>query len=271
MFGSIQIASVRGIPIRIHLTLLLLFALFVYQLGPLGVPAALLLFVSTFLHELGHSVVAQKNGIPISSIELHVLGGTALMHPPERPAQELAIALAGPLVSLTLGLAGSAAAYALGLPLVPPRTLVDLLPFFAAVNLGMALFNLIPALPMDGGRVLRALLSMSKKRDALEATRIAARISRVLALTFVLFGATTGAWTLCILGVVIYWLAGREVRAAQLIAWRARHAEQQAAQQRVLMELLARASGGRMWPPPPQRPRVPSQHADPAAGPIIDI
>lgn len=265
MLGSIQIATVRNIPIRIHFTLVILFGLFVYHLGPLGVPAALLLFASTFLHELGHAVVAQRCGIPISSIELHLLGGTALMHPPKRPMQELVIALAGPLVSLALGLTGAAVSYAVGLRLGVPGALVDLLPYFAAVNLGMAIFNLLPALPMDGGRVLRALLSL--RRDPLVATRIAARISRVIALVFLLFGVTQGAWTLGLFGVVIFWLAGREVRAAELVVWRA----QQAEQQRMLLEMVARATGLRgMWPPDPQRPR--SAHGDPGAGgPVIDV
>ncbi len=269
MFGSIQIATVRNIPLRIHFTLLILFGLFVYHLGPLGVPAALLLFTSTFLHELGHAVVAQRCGIPISSIELHLLGGTALMQSPKRPTQELAIALAGPLVSLALGLLGVVASYALGLRLGPPVALIDLVPYFAAVNLGMAIFNLLPALPMDGGRVLRALLSL--KRDPLVATRMAARVSRVIALAFVLLGATQGGWTLVLFGVVIFWLAGREVRAAELVRWRAQYAQQQ---QQVLAEMMARMAGAGvrgMWPPEGQRPRGP-RHGDPGAGgPVIDV
>lgn len=264
MLGSIQIGTVRGIPIRIHFTLFVLFAIFVHWAGPIGALVALVVLVSTFLHELGHALVAQRQGVQIASIELHLLGGMAMAQAARLPGQELAIALAGPAVSLALGLAGSAASYALGLPLTTPRAWPDLLPFFGAVNLGMAVFNLIPALPMDGGRVLRALLA--RRRPLLEATELAARVSRMIALSLVLLGAVQRHWLVVVFGVVIYWLAGREVRAARRLAWLADNE----ARARALMDMLSRTGGLReLWPPPHARPQV--RRDDPAAGPIIDI
>lgn len=263
MPGSIQIVAIRGIPIRIHFTLLVLFGMFVYHLGPIGVPAALLLFTSTLLHELGHAFVAQRAGLPISSIELHLLGGTALMQAPKRPRHELVIALAGPAVSLGLGLVGLLLAWALGVPLTARADrLQDLLPFFVVVNLGMAVFNLLPALPMDGGRVLRALLAL--RRDNVVATRLAARVSRVLALSFVLLGATVQGWTFVLFGVVIYWLAGREVRAAEYEVWRA----SEEARLRSWIEQMSRQGLGSVWPP--RSVRSVSRPSDPA-GPVIDV
>jgi Zn-dependent protease len=225
---SLRVATVRGIPIRVHLSLLVIYLVLVSQLGVWGVPAGLLLSGSVLAHELGHALVAQRFGIPIARIDLHLFGGTAMMERvPERPRDELLVALAGPLVSLLLGGLG----FAILLPggpfeLAPPTSAGALLPFFAATNLGMAVFNLLPALPMDGGRVLRALLAM--RLGMVHGTRIAARVARALAVAFVLFGVYVGAWALAGFGVMVYVLAGREVA---LVEWRARWVAQQAAQQ----------------------------------------
>lgn len=260
MLGSIQIATIRGIPIRIHLTLFIVVIILVSQLGILGLPAGLLLFGSVLAHELGHSIVAQRYGIPIASIDLHLLGGTALMQGlPRRPRQELWIALAGPLVSLSLGLFGAALVLLLQVRVgIQARTLLDLIPFFAAVNLGMALFNLIPALPMDGGRVLRAL--MAERTDVVTATKRAARISRVISVTFVLFGIYIGGWTLSLLGVVLFSMAGHEVRIAEAQAWRDSEAERT----RAFVEYVTARGFSPPWPPPSVRNSEPS-------GPVIDV
>lgn len=225
---SLRVATVRGIPIRVHLSLIVIYLVLVSQLGAWGVPAGLLLSGSVLAHELGHALVAQRFGIPIARIDLHLFGGTAMMERvPERPRDELLVALAGPLVSLLLGGAGLAVLLSDGgLELAAPTSAQTLLPFFAATNLGMAAFNLLPALPMDGGRVLRALLAM--RLGMVRGTRIAARVARVLSVAFALFGVYVGAWTLAGIGVMIYVLAGREVA---LVEWRERWTAQQAAQQ----------------------------------------
>ena len=88
MPGSFRIATIRGIPVQIHFTLIVMIALLSYQWGWLALPAGILLFGSVFLHELGHSVVAQHYEIPISSITLHLLGGMALMTRPPSSAKE---------------------------------------------------------------------------------------------------------------------------------------------------------------------------------------
>lgn len=216
MLGSIKIAVVRGIPIRVHFTLLIAFVLLTLQLGWLGVPAGLLLFGSVLAHELGHSVVAQRYGIGISGIELHLLGGTALMRAQAaNPSQEIRIALAGPAVSLAIGASASLVALLLGVqPSFAQFGLIDLLPYVAGVNLAMAVFNMIPALPMDGGRVLRAVLA--KKYAPLTATRFAARLSRVFAGLFVVGGLFWGAFTLPLIGVMLFMLSKQEERAAEL-------------------------------------------------------
>src|SRR5687768_3342794 len=105
MVGSIKIAAVRGIPIRVHFTLLIVFFMLILELGILGLPAGFLLFSSVLAHELGHAFVAQHYGIGIAGIDLHLLGGTAMMRgTPAQPKQEIAIAIAGPAVSLALAI-----------------------------------------------------------------------------------------------------------------------------------------------------------------------
>ena len=218
MSSTVQLATIRTIPIRLHATLLVVFGLLVFQLGALGLPAGLLLFASVLLHELGHSVVAQRFGIRIAGIDLHLLGGVALMKDePKTPKQELLIAAAGPAVSFALGLSflGLSVLFAIPFDFAAP-TLATLVPYAAAINLGMAIFNLIPALPMDGGRILRALLSL--KMSPLRATTAAARVARFFAALFVFFGFLWGSWTLPLIGFMVWFMSRREERAAALRA-----------------------------------------------------
>jgi Zn-dependent protease len=217
MFGSMHVATIRDIPIKLHLSMVVVMFLFVSQLGIPGIPTAILLFGSVLLHELGHALVAQREGIPIASIELHLLGGTAMMsRPAARPSQEVRIALAGPLVSFLLAGCGLLTMTLLGgtPSLVPSLRAIDLAAYFTLANFGIGLFNLVPALPMDGGRVLRALLT--KRQGALRATRIAARVSKVLALGFIVAGLYLGAWTLAMIGVAVVMLAYREEQVAAM-------------------------------------------------------
>lgn len=240
MVGSIKIAAIRGIPIRAHITLLAVFVLLTLEIGVLGIPAGLLLFASVLAHELGHALVAQRFGIGIAGIDLHLLGGTAVMRGvPSIPKQEIAIALAGPAVSLALGLLFLGATPLVGAELRLDRPgLADLVPYLAAVNLAMAVFNLIPALPMDGGRVLRASLAL--KMEALRATKIAAWLARAFAVAFVGVGLFYGAWTLPLIGVVIFVLSGYELKLVQ-----ARE------QQRAEDEAAAAAAPVVVWDAPP--------------------
>ncbi|MBK8012675.1 MAG: M50 family metallopeptidase [Deltaproteobacteria bacterium] len=223
MFGSLRIGTVRGIPIRLHFTLLVVGFLMLFRFGWLGIPAGFLLFGSVLLHELGHSLVAQRFGLRIGGIDLHLLGGVALMKDmPKNPAQEIAIAVAGPIVSLVLGLVLLIPSHFFGADFAFARPqLADLVGYAAAANLVMAVFNMIPAFPMDGGRVLRAALTT--KFGLLDATRKAGRVSRVFAGIFILSGLFGGGMTLALIGVLVWIMVGAEERAAA--AWVAHRAQ----------------------------------------------
>lgn len=124
----------------------------------IGSSGAALLFLSVLVHELGHAVVARRHRIPVRRIVLFMFGGVSqIAHDPKRPGVELRVALAGPGVSLVI----SALAFAAG-PLldarVVDRTAAVMVHYLAMVNLGLALFNLLPGFPLDGGRVLRAVI-----------------------------------------------------------------------------------------------------------------
>ncbi|MFO0729113.1 MAG: site-2 protease family protein [Myxococcota bacterium] len=237
MFGSIKLFSVRGIPIRAHFTVLLTIVLIASELGAWGIPASLLLLISLTLHELGHALTGQHFGLRTRAIELHMLGGTAFLEDqPKRPRDELLIALAGPAVSFVLGGIGALSLWLLGASVsFGSGSWVGVLGFFTAVNVWMGLFNLIPALPMDGGRVLRAALAL--KIGALPATRIAVNIARVIAVGFVIAGLAGSAWTLPLLGVLVYTSAGAELRMAEAMEMRRQY------------EAMLRAHGFGVGPP----------------------
>ena len=183
---------------RIHLTFLL-FLVWIwfsyYQIAGFagavqGVLFILALFACVLLHEFGHAFAARGFGIETPDITLLPIGGVArLSRIPEKPWQELVVAIAGPLVNVVIAAAlisvihGSAALEQLEY-LESPR--IELLAKLASVNVMLVLFNLIPAFPMDGGRVLRALLAMAMPYA--QATQIAAWIGQGLAVVFGIFG-----------------------------------------------------------------------------------
>jgi len=210
--GSIKIGSVFGITLRLHVLLLVLFGVLVYQ----GVPPLILvtLFACVLLHELGHSLVALAHGIRVVDITLWPLGGMARMSQiPESTRIEGLIAIAGPAVNLLLAAAGFLAAALTGWPLE----------WFVWVNLTMGLFNLLPAFPMDGGRLLRAFLG--RKGDWLGATVSAVRIGRWFALLLGVLGLLWVPYVLALplVGLFIWWSGVQE-----LAAVRARHARVEA-------------------------------------------
>jgi Zn-dependent protease len=150
------------------------------------------LFVCVTLHEFGHATAAKQYGIKTKDITLYPIGGVARLEKmPEKPSQELVVALAGPLVNVVImvlllpfiyGFEMQTAATEKGLIIGS----ANFLPMLGIVNMWLALFNLIPAFPMDGGRVLRALLAMKISR--VKATDIAATIGKILAVGFILAG-----------------------------------------------------------------------------------
>lgn len=199
MQTSFQAARVFGIPIRLDLSLLILMGIIWFNaFGSgsgylasflLGGAYALLLLLSIVLHELGHSLVSMRFGCRVRAITLMLIGGRAeLSHLPTQPLQEFAIAIAGPLVSLGLWIGGWAGetyfAKFGGLPAIVAASLCLIL---KTMNACLFWFNLIPAFPMDGGRVLRALLAHRMGR--LRATQIAATLGRILAVS-------AGVWIL---------------------------------------------------------------------------
>lgn len=227
MSWAYRIARVSGIDIKVHVTFVLILALFGWQWGrdhgaggaAFGVLLALALFACVTLHELGHSLVAQRFGIPVRQIVLLPLGGVALLgRIPEKPRQELLIAIAGPLVNvaialLLLPLVGAAATMT-GLDgqgvvagMQTPSAATFLVWLFAA-NVSLVLFNLIPAFPLDGGRILRAVLAMRMSHP--RATAIASSVGQGFALLFGLIGFLTGHVMLVLVAVFVFFGAGQE-------------------------------------------------------------
>ena len=201
MIGGIRIGRILGIPIYLHPTWFLVFLLVTWGLvvrlqsghsdwsGETRLLAAsltsALFFVSILLHELGHSVLALRHRVPVRSITLFIFGGVALMErEPESSGGELQIAIAGPIVSALLALGF------LGLSRVadPNSLLGSLAGWLAFINAGVALFNLLPGYPLDGGRVLRAFV-WARSGDRERATRVAANAGQWMAYALIAAGA----------------------------------------------------------------------------------
>jgi len=238
MTGALRIATLFQIPVRIHWSFLLIFV-YVFYTGNQqdwdltnmlwSVAFVLVLFTCVVLHEFGHALTARRYGVKTRDIILSPIGGVArLDHLPERPIQEFLVAIAGPLVNVAIALIISPYLLTLGasdrnqlfqILLNPngnyfPSGLTQLDYFLAGLimlNLMLALFNLIPAFPMDGGRVLRALLSVRLRRDL--ATRIAAYTGQVLAVLFMIYGVWyAGNFFYLLIGGFVFFAAAGEYR-----------------------------------------------------------
>ena len=229
MDRGIPLLKIRGIQIRMHYTfpLILIFAAVQFALitrqgltGALfGVIVTSILFVIVVLHELGHSVAAQHYGIQVKQILLLPIGGLAqLGRMPEKPSQELVISAAGPLVNFALAavlaILGLAYGQELGLQfsfrLPEGITLAAVFSYVFAANLFLGLFNLLPAFPMDGGRILRSLLAM--RIDYSRATRWAVTIGQGMAVLMGLLGFFGGGFFLILIAFFIFGAAGQEGR-----------------------------------------------------------
>ncbi len=222
MKWSIPIGQFRGIKVYIHWTFMLLLvwiAMSSYRLSHntnqllLSVGYILTLFACVVLHEFGHALTARRFGIKTKDITLFPMGGMARMEKmPESPKEEFLVAIAGPLVNVVI--AGglflymylSPTVYTMGFP-AGAMTADKFIPALFAVNVIMAVFNLIPAFPMDGGRIFRALLSLKLERT--RATQIAANLGQFIAILFVLLGLFYNIW-LVFIGIFIYLGAGAE-------------------------------------------------------------
>jgi len=208
MLKSWRLGTLFGFPVEINLSFLLLLAVVYFAFGgAIGVFVVALAFASVLVHELGHAVVARRLGVHVSGIELSFFGGAAKMTQMPRSANhELAIAAAGPAVSLMIAGAGLGLGGLLHAPLFAS---------IGYINLVIAGFNLIPALPMDGGRILRALLT--RKMDFVRATDVAVTVARVAAIGFVLWGLS-GAYQLLFLAPLLWMMGTREKQLARMMA-----------------------------------------------------
>jgi len=233
MKWSWKLVTIRGIEIKVHVTFLLVLVWGAMIWGSGGLSGAiygtfltLTVFVFVVLHELGHAVAAQRYGIPVHDILLLPIGGLArLSRMPEKPSQELVVSLAGPAVNLVLILAllpfvgvGLAMQVAQGGNLSLPATmtpgLLNLATFLLMTNVTLLLFNMIPAFPLDGGRVLRALLSM--RLSSATATRLAASIGKVFALIFGMVALLSGNVSLAMIAFFVFFGAGAEGQEATM-------------------------------------------------------
>jgi Zn-dependent protease len=209
---SWKLGRVAGIDVFLHPTFLLLLAFGLLRGGFESVVFVSAVFGCVLLHELGHALMARRFGIETQDITLYPIGGVArLERMPRAPGAELLIALAGPAVNLVIVLALSLASPLglLGEASRSPGLFALFVDQLILVNMVLALFNLIPAFPMDGGRVLRALLSGWIGRA--RATMIAATIGRGLALAFGVY-CLSQLWLLqAILAGFIYLAAGQEL------------------------------------------------------------
>jgi Zn-dependent protease/predicted transcriptional regulator len=226
MKNSLKIGQVRGIRIEVNYSWIIIFVLITLSFATVYFPAnfpqwppyiywflgavmPILLFASVFLHELAHSLVSIKYGIPVPKISLFIFGGMAhIQKEPDTPVKELFIAAAGPLMSFFLFIFFSFLTSIFNLLGLSSIVTVPLF-YIANVNLILAIFNLIPALPLDGGRILRAVLWKWKDNFQM-ATRIAANLgsgfSYILILTGLLFifngNLMNGIWFIFIGGFI---------------------------------------------------------------------
>ena len=227
MKGSVKIGKFLGIDVFIHWTFLILIAwIVILQLRTNGdlshiltaVGFILVLFLCVTLHEYGHALAARRYGIKTKHITLLPIGGIAMLEKmPEKPAQELVVALAGPLVNFVIAAVLFIYLYASGQPLFDAQftTLPSADNFvqnLLKINLALAVFNLIPAFPMDGGRVLRAILAL--KLNRVLATRIAARTGQFIAILFVFWGLFSNPF-LVFIGIFIFLAAQAEATFTQ--------------------------------------------------------
>ena len=238
---SFTVGRLFGIPLKLDLTFLLILPVFAWLIGSqigdsatalnalpvadiavaplqegatpwiLGSVTAVGLFAGVVLHELGHSLVAMRYGFPIDSITLWLFGGIAhLTDQPEDWRQELVIAIAGPVVSVAVGVASYAVFVLAPTELHGVRFVFG---YLALLNIVLAAFNLLPGFPMDGGRVLRALLS--RNRPFADATRTAAEVGKIFAILLGLFALFN--FNIILIGIAFFIYIGATSEAQQTV------------------------------------------------------
>jgi len=219
MNWSFNIGKIFGIRFRIHVTFLLL-VLFIFasvanqhgfQRGLLATLFICAVFACVLIHEIGHSLIARRFGKEVKNITLLPIGGVATMEEmPEKPAQEIVMSLVGPLINLAIAgilyvIVGRWSG--ISVPTIQPDSSRSFLAGLIGINIMLAIFNLIPAFPMDGGRVLRGILAMTM--DYVRATSLAVAIGQILAMLFIFYGVFFN-WWIAIIGLFLYIGAGGE-------------------------------------------------------------
>lgn len=227
MSWSLRLGRIAGIPVFVHWTFFILLAWLAYghyaqghnlATTLIGISTVLAIFGCVVLHELGHALAARRYGVPTADITLLPIGGVArLQRIPEHPLEELVVAVAGPLVNVVI------VVVLLILGARWPGTLIEGNPHFLVTNqlmtnlltfnAFMVPFNLLPAFPMDGGRILRALLAL--KLDYARATRVAATVGQLMAIGFGFVGLTGGSPMLLLIALFVWVGAEGEARMVQ--------------------------------------------------------
>lgn len=212
---SLKIFTLFGIPIELHISFLLLM-LFIYLIAFIGIFPVIniltavlitLVFASVVIHELCHSYLAKRYGIKIERIVLLPIGGVSEMEIPKNPAQELRISLVGPVSNLIIAAVGYVFLIVFQNSL--STVLNGLIYYFVIVNLLLGLFNLLPAFPMDGGRILRAFLA--ERMSFIKATKLAASIGKQFAIMMAIIGVFFN-FLLILIAVFVYLGADAEYK-----------------------------------------------------------
>ena len=218
--GTLGNVRLFGVPVRLHFTfvLLLVFLLFIgiggKQTGAATAVYILALFASVLLHEIGHVLVARWYGVRTREIVMYPIGGVSRLESQPKARQELLISTAGPVINLLIAII----LFAFERNFLPLETLriptdANLVERIAIGNLLLGLFNLLPAYPMDGGRILRSVIAFWKPED--EATQMAASAGQFLAVAMGLFGLLTGNFLLLFVALFVYLGAQQEGAAAR--------------------------------------------------------
>ena len=225
MKSSFRILTVFGINVELHFSFILLFVLFLPFFGLAGAFFLSIVFFFVLAHELAHSLVAKRSGIPVEKIVLTFIGGVANLEIPENPRLELYMAAAGPALNIVVAVASFSLITFLGLPSVDYVSIVTpenfnfnathILHTVMYANLLLALFNMIPGFPMDGGRVLRSLLAL--RMDYIKATELAVSTGQQLIFPlFFIFGLLTGNFFMVIIAFVLFVSSGSELKLIKL-------------------------------------------------------
>jgi Zn-dependent protease len=228
--GSIKIASLFGIPVLLHwsFALIILYVFYIgnsqqlesHQIIWLGI-LVIALFASILMHEFGHALTARRFGVMTKDIILLPIGGIArLAKLPDNPLQEFQVAIAGPLVNIVLAVLLSGYYLIFDFPDLSSQVAVSetdlignytfFIPSLIFLNIVLAFFNLLPAFPMDGGRILRSLLAT--KLGRLKATRISVFLGQAIAILMVFYSVMEYSFSTGLIGIFIYFTASQEYR-----------------------------------------------------------